>query len=149
MNRLPLINLLPRWLVCLVALVFVTAASPAHAVNDWYKMGYSEGYLHQERLCQQQMQRQVRAQFDQLATENQRLRQELIRLRQQLDGQQVAADTQNASAAAAQNVQAVQPQDVPSQYFAYPNPQTPDGVRDDSLPRNAANTLDADNNDGG
>lgn len=97
MNRQPLSVVLLRLIPGFVALALWGAATPAHAVNDWYKMGYSEGYLRQERICQQQIRQQVQAQFEQIQNENQRLRQELARLREQVSA--AAVPVQQAAAA--------------------------------------------------
>jgi hypothetical protein len=95
------------------ALALMALATPAHAANDWYKMGYTEGYLYQERLCQQQLQQKVQLQYERLNTENQRLRQEVIRLRQLVEAQAATVP-----AATQENAQA--------QYFQYPTGDQPD-----------------------
>jgi Skp family chaperone for outer membrane proteins len=123
-----------RLMLCLALAVFGFVA-PAHAMNDWYKMGYSDGYLRQERLCQQQMQQRVQAQFAQVHDENQRLRNELIRLRAEMEKQHANQARGGAQTKAQQTAQ--------SQFFEYP------AVRDDGRPRRAATVMDDDNNDGG
>lgn len=146
MNRLMTFVSLPRLILGLAALVLSAAAMPAYAVNDWYKVGYSEGYLRQERVCQQQLQQQVQAHFGQINDENKRLRQELTRLRALLDSQKAGAA--GSSANGNPHVQPASAQAVQSQYFEYPEDRNPAGVREDGLPRHSASKLD-DDNDGG
>jgi Skp family chaperone for outer membrane proteins len=144
MNRLMTFVSLPRLILGLAALVLSAVAMPAYAVNDWYKVGYSEGYLRQERVCQQQLQQQVQAHFGQINDENKRLRQELTRLRAMLDSQKAGAGSPNGNPP----VQPASAQAVQSQYFEYPENRNPVGVREDGLPTRAASRLD-DDNDGG
>ena len=127
MNRPAPTARLPRLILCLVALVFVGVAMPAHAVNDWYKVGYSEGYLRQEQICQQQLQQRISAQFEQISSENQRLRQELIRLRQIIDSQQGGNPQLDQQALG----------------------QSATLVRDDSMPQRSAANVMSDDDSGG
>jgi hypothetical protein len=89
---------------CVAAFAFVFFSTPASAYNDWYRIGYSQGYLQKEREAQQ------------LASENQRLREELSRLKQ-------VAARGSANTAAPQQLAQVQYQS-PGQVNRVPGPGT-------------------------
>lgn len=55
-------------------------ANPAQGMNDWYRVGYTEGWLQKEKTCTRQMQ----VQSAQIIEENARLRQEIAALREQM-----------------------------------------------------------------
>jgi hypothetical protein len=115
---------------CVIAMLVLSL--PAHAGNDWYKLGYSEGYLKQEQICQQQMQQRVSAHVRDITSENARLRDEVGRLRELLTENQ-----QGQGSASSETAQA-------GQYFEYPDEaQQTSGLRDGS-PRNAAGVMEDD-----
>jgi hypothetical protein len=68
------------YLLLIVVLLVLAAPKAAMAFNDWYKQGFADGILYQERACTSQVQQNSAL----IQRENLLLWREVLRLRQAL-----------------------------------------------------------------